>query len=47
VNQPVVVDGSLITSQAAGTSEAFGFAIAEMLCGKEKTEQIRKAMLCR
>jgi 4-methyl-5(b-hydroxyethyl)-thiazole monophosphate biosynthesis len=40
VNQPIVVDTGLITSQAAGTSEQFAFAIAEFLCGKEKADEI-------
>jgi len=42
VDAPVVVDGNLITSQAAGTSEQFAFAIAEFLCGKEKADEIRE-----
>jgi len=44
VDSPVVVDCNLITSQAAGTSEAFAFAIAEFLCGKEKADEIRGKM---
>jgi len=44
---PVVIDENLITSQAAGTSEVFAFAIAEFLCGKEKADEIRSRMLCR
>jgi 4-methyl-5(b-hydroxyethyl)-thiazole monophosphate biosynthesis len=47
VNQPVVIDGNLITSQAAGTSQAFAFAIAQFLCGKEKSDEICGKMLCR
>jgi 4-methyl-5(b-hydroxyethyl)-thiazole monophosphate biosynthesis len=45
-DNPVVVDGNIITSQAAGTSEAFAFALAEKLVGKEKADEIRKKMLC-
>jgi 4-methyl-5(b-hydroxyethyl)-thiazole monophosphate biosynthesis len=47
VNSPVVVDGNLITSQAAGTSQAFAFAIAEYLVGREKADEIAQKMLCR
>jgi 4-methyl-5(b-hydroxyethyl)-thiazole monophosphate biosynthesis len=46
VNTPVITDGNLITSQGAGTSEHFAFAIAEFLCGKEKSDEIRKRMIC-
>jgi len=47
IDKAIVVDGNLITSQAAGTSEAFAFAIAEFLCGKEKSDEIRGRMLCK
>jgi 4-methyl-5(b-hydroxyethyl)-thiazole monophosphate biosynthesis len=47
VNEAVVVDGGLITSRAAGTSEEFAFAIAEKLCGKAKADLIRGKMYCR
>ncbi|MCL1789722.1 MAG: DJ-1/PfpI family protein [Oscillospiraceae bacterium] len=40
VDAPVVVDGNLITAKGAGCSEAFAFAIAEFLCGKEKADEI-------
>jgi 4-methyl-5(b-hydroxyethyl)-thiazole monophosphate biosynthesis len=46
VDEPVVIDGDLITSRSAGTSEAFAFAIAEFLCGKEKADEIREKMKC-
>jgi 4-methyl-5(b-hydroxyethyl)-thiazole monophosphate biosynthesis len=47
VDEPVVVDGMIITSKSAGTSEAFAFTIAQLLCGKEKADAVRKSMLCR
>jgi len=47
VDEPVVVDGNLITSKAAGTSEAFAFAIVEHICGKEKADEIAKKMICK
>lgn len=40
LNQAVVVDGNIITSKGAGTSQQFSFAIIENLCGKEKAEEI-------
>ncbi|MCL2633604.1 MAG: DJ-1/PfpI family protein [Oscillospiraceae bacterium] len=46
VNKPVVIDGKIITSQAAGTSEKFAFAIAEILAGKAKSAEVYKTMLC-
>ncbi|MCL2036322.1 MAG: DJ-1/PfpI family protein [Oscillospiraceae bacterium] len=46
INAAVVIDENLITSQAAGTSEAFAFAIAGFLCGEEKAEEVRKQMVC-
>jgi 4-methyl-5(b-hydroxyethyl)-thiazole monophosphate biosynthesis len=47
VDTPVVIDGDLITSQAAGTSMQFAFAIAEFLCGAKKAAEISGKMLCR
>jgi len=47
LDEPVVIDENLITSQAAGTSEAFAFAIAEFICGKEKADEIRGKMKCK
>jgi 4-methyl-5(b-hydroxyethyl)-thiazole monophosphate biosynthesis len=44
VNKEVVIDGNLITSRAAGTSEAFAFAVAEFLCGTKKSKEIYKQM---
>ncbi|MCL1903755.1 MAG: DJ-1/PfpI family protein [Oscillospiraceae bacterium] len=42
VDAPVVVDGKLITAKGAGCSEAFAFALAEFLCGKEKADEIKR-----
>jgi len=44
INQPVVIDGKIITSMAAGTSKEFAFFLAEILCGKGKAEEVYKAM---
>ncbi|MCL1831927.1 MAG: DJ-1/PfpI family protein [Oscillospiraceae bacterium] len=44
-DEVVVTDGNFITSQAAGTSEAFAFALAERLCGKDKADDVYKRMV--
>jgi protein deglycase len=42
---PVVRDGHIITSQAAGTATAFALALVEALCGPEKRAAIA-ASIC-
>lgn len=44
-NSPVVIDGNVITSQGPGTSLLFALTIAEKLCGKEISDEVRKATL--
>ncbi|MCL2754835.1 MAG: DJ-1/PfpI family protein [Oscillospiraceae bacterium] len=46
VDEQVVIDGNLITAQAAGSSQEFAFAIAEKLVGKAKADEIRGRMYC-
>lgn len=41
----VVVKGNLITSQGPGTSLKFALMLGEQLYGKEKADEIAKAML--
>ena len=41
----VVIDGSLITSQGAGTALAFGLSLVEILCGVETRRQVEKAVM--
>lgn len=41
-NQPVVVDGNLITSQGPGTALLFVFAIIEYLVGKAVADRLRQ-----
>jgi len=43
-NEAVVIDGKIITSKAAGTSHLFAFALAKILCGEEKSEEVRRKM---
>ena len=45
VNQPVVVDKNIITSQGAGTALAFSFALVEQLLGTAAVEQLKKKMV--
>ena len=40
-NVPVVRDGEIITSRAAGSAEEFAFALIEALCGGDVKENIR------
>lgn len=42
---PVVVDGNIVTSRGLGTAMEFAFALLELLEGKEKVEQIKKAII--
>ena len=41
----VVRDGNIITSRGIGSAMEFALALGEVLCGKEKAEEIRKKML--
>lgn len=45
VNEPVVIDGAIITSQGPGTALRFALTVAEALAGKEAAEQVRNGML--
>ncbi len=44
-DEPVVKDGLLITSQGPGTALKFALDIVEELLGKEKKEELKKALL--
>ena len=46
-NVPVVRDGEIITSRAAGSAEEFAFALIEALCGEDVKEKIRKSIVAR
>lgn len=41
---PVVVDGHLVTAEAAGSSFAFGFKLVEILAGKDRAEEVRRGV---
>lgn len=43
----VVVDGPVITSQAAGTALEFAFALVELLCGPAKVAEVNQGVLAR
>lgn len=45
VNQPVTVDGHLITSRGVGTALDFALQLTALLAGIEKAEQLAKSML--
>ena len=42
---PVVIDGNIITSRAPGTAFAFALAIVERLCDKETVQNIKEQAL--
>lgn len=42
---PVVVDGSLVTSQGPGTAVAFAVALVGQLCGADKKDEIAAQLL--
>ncbi|MCX5633914.1 MAG: DJ-1/PfpI family protein [Phycisphaerae bacterium] len=45
VNQRVVIDGNCVTSQGPGTALEFSLKLVELLFGKQKSEELAKAML--
>ncbi|WVZ72806.1 hypothetical protein U9M48_021208 [Paspalum notatum var. saurae] len=47
VDANVVVDGKVVTSRGPATAMEFAFALVEQLYGKDKVDQIAKAMLVR
>lgn len=46
-DERVVVDGPVVTSQAAGTAMEFAFKLVEILCGPEKAKEVNKGVLAR
>ena len=47
VDQPVVEDENIVTSQGPGTALEFGLKLAEKLVGKEKAMEVAQRMLVR
>ncbi|WP_171261026.1 DJ-1/PfpI family protein, partial [Acinetobacter baumannii] len=45
VDNPVVEDENVITSQGPGTALEFGLRLAERLVGKEKAKEVARRML--
>jgi len=43
----VVVDGDVITSQAAGTAMEFAFKLVELLCGTAQAAEVNRGVLAR
>ena len=44
-DEPVVVDGRVVTSQGVGTAIAFALKLVELLAGRESAEKIRSAIM--
>lgn len=47
LNEPVVVDGNVITGQGLGAAMDFSFKLIDLLVGNDKSEQIKKAICYR
>lgn len=47
VDEPVVLDGNLVTSQGPGTALAFSLALVEVLCGPDTAREVGSAALVR
>lgn len=45
VTEPAVQDGCVITGRGMGTAIPFALKLTEVLCGKEKAEEVRKSIL--
>jgi 4-methyl-5(b-hydroxyethyl)-thiazole monophosphate biosynthesis len=45
--QRVVIDGPVVTSQAAGTAMEFAFTLVEILCGADKAAEVNRGVLAR
>ncbi len=46
-DDPVVVDGNVVTSQGPGTALPFAFTLVELLAGREKASEVARQMLLR
>jgi len=46
-DERVVIDGPVVTSQAAGTAMEFAFALVEILCGAAKATEVNRGVLAR
>jgi len=45
VRDPVVVDGTVVTSQGPGTALEFAITLAELLVGVQKTRELKQALV--
>ena len=45
VREPVVLDQNVITSRGMGTAIPFALKLAEVLCGMERAEEVRKSII--
>jgi 4-methyl-5(b-hydroxyethyl)-thiazole monophosphate biosynthesis len=44
-DEPVVVDGTIVTGKGAGSASDFGLTIVRLLCGKDAAETVKGEML--
>ena len=47
INERVVVDGKLVTSQGPGTALEFGITLVELLVGKQKAQEVKSALVAK
>jgi 4-methyl-5(b-hydroxyethyl)-thiazole monophosphate biosynthesis len=47
INERVVVDGKLVTSQGPGTALEFGITVVELLVGKQKAQEVKSALVAK
>ena len=45
LREPVVTDGHITTGRGMGAAIPFALRLAEILCGEEKAEEVRKSIV--
>jgi protein deglycase len=45
VDEKVIIDGGIITSQGAGTAIEFGLALVELLCGEDVLHEVKQGIM--
>ena len=45
VNQPVVIDGKIVTSRGVGTALELGLTLCRLWCGQDQADQLASAVL--